>query len=336
MVMRTFLIVCRRVNAFVCEEKITGRWIRLTLLILTLNGIVVSAHGSGIICRQLFKTSNNCYRLYKPSDTVKGLVVLLPYYGSDANEFSSAMLPTLLSKMNIATMVVSAAGYLGKDELETLRGLIGEEVQSLDIQTGHLVIGGISAGGTGAVRYAEYCNASQNHCDARSRPVAVFSVDAPLDFERWWNRETLNLRRNDPKSQLEESRGILGALRSAMGGSPRQVRAAYLSRSPFLSSERNGGNAHFLKNTPVRLYTEPDVIWMINNLGRDYYTMNAADQAALVLQLRALGNAKAELITTTGKGFRPPGTRNPHSWTIIDEQELADWIINHFHSPSSP
>ena len=79
---------------------------------------------------------------------------------------------------------------------------------------------------------------------------------------------------------------------------------------------------------PIRLYTEPDVVWMIENRGRDYYTMNAMDQAALILQLRALGNKKADLITTTGKGFRPSGTRNPHSWTIVDEAELADWINN--------
>lgn len=79
---------------------------------------------------------------------------------------------------------------------------------------------------------------------------------------------------------------------------------------------------------PIRLYTEPDVVWWIENIGFDYYTTNAIDQAAMVLQLRALSNAKAERVTTTGKGFRPPGTRNPHSWTIVDEPELAEWIIN--------
>ena len=64
----------------------------------------------------------------------------------------------------------------------------------------------------------------------------------------------------------------------------------------------------------------------MENYGCDYYTINAADQAALVLQLRALGNTKAELIITSGKGFRPPGKRNPHSWTIVDEPDLADWV----------
>jgi hypothetical protein len=284
----------------------------------------LSAAQDGIMCRQEFKTSNNCYRLYKPTDPPRGLVVMLPYYGSDANEFSSAALPGLLAKKHIATMVVSASGYLVDDDVTTVKALIDEVIQKLNIPAGSLAIGGISAGGTGAIRYSEYCISAP--CEARFRPSAIFSVDAPLDFESWWNRLTLNLRRGDPKSGLGESEAILDALRSALGGSPTQVPQAYRLRSPFLASEMNGGNAHFLKDVPIRLYTEPDIVWMIESLGLDYYTINAVDQAALVLQLRALGNTKATLITTTGKGYRPPGTRNTHSWSIVDEPELADWI----------
>jgi hypothetical protein len=298
--------------------------LRGIFLVLILSIMVVAAQDGEIVCRQRYKTPNNCYRLYKSDDPAWGLVVLLPYYGSDANEFSSAALPALLAKKKVATMAVSASGYLIDDDLVTLRGLIGEVAQELKIPVGSLVVGGISAGGTGAVRYAEYC--ISGHCEPAIKPAAVFSVDAPLDFENWWNRQKLNLRRGDSKSYLEESQAILDALRSALGGSPSQVRQVYRSRSPFLASEKDGGNARLLTNVPIRLYTEPDVVWMIENIGHDYYTMNAVDQAALVLQLRALGNTKADLMTTTGKGFRPPGIRNPHSWTIVDEPELADWI----------
>ena len=306
------------------------RCLRIILAVLTLSRIVVAAQDDGVVCHQQYKTQNNCYRVYKPANAARGLVVLLPYYGSDANEFSSAALPGLLAQKNVATMVVSAAGYLKNDDLVTLAQLIAEVAQELKIPAGGLVVGGISAGGTGAVRYAEYC--ISGHRDARFTPMAIFSVDAPLDFESWWNREKMNLRRGDPKSSVEESQGVMGALRSAMGGSPSQVPQAYRSRSPFLASERDGGNARLLKNLPVRLYTEPDVVWTIENIGRDYYTLNALDQGALFLQLRALGNTRVELITTTGKGFRPPGTRNTHSWTIVDEPELAEWIDAHISS----
>ncbi len=300
------------------------RCLTVVFLFFALASLPAAAQDNAVICRQQFKTQNNCYRVYKPAGSARGLVVLLPYFGSDANEFSSAMLPALLAKEDVATMVVSASGYLKDGDLVTLKELIGEVGRVLNIPVRGLIVGGISAGGTGAVRYSEYC--ASGHCDSHSTPVAIFSVDAPLDFEAWWNRETLNQRRGNPKSSLEESQAILDALRSALGGSPNQFRQAYRSRSPFLASEKDGGNARLLKNVPIRLYTEPDVLWTIENIGRDYYTVNAIDQAALVLQLRALGNTKAELITTTGKGFRPPGTRNPHSWTIVDEPELAGWI----------
>jgi hypothetical protein len=165
------------------------RCLRAISLVLTLSSPVVAGQNGAIVCRRQFKTANNCYRLYKPADPARGLVVMLPYYGSDANEFSSVALPGLLAKKNVVTMVVSASGYLVDDDLMTLKGLIGEVVQELNIPAGRLVIGGISAGGTGAVRYSEYC--ISGHCDVRSRPVAIFSVDAPLDFESWWNKREI-------------------------------------------------------------------------------------------------------------------------------------------------
>jgi hypothetical protein len=118
--------------------------------------MVVAAEDGGVVCHQQFKTPNNCYRLYRPADPAQGLVVMLPYYGSHTNEFSSAALPGLLANKNVATMVVSASGYLKDDDLVTLRGLIEEVVQKLNIPAGRLGVGGISAGGTGAVRYSEY------------------------------------------------------------------------------------------------------------------------------------------------------------------------------------
>jgi hypothetical protein len=316
-------------------KTIRSRSRSVVVLALTLSSVTVAAEDRAVVCREQFKTSNNCYRLYKPGNPVRGLVILLPYFGADANAFSTAKLPRLLLIKNVATMAVSAAGYLKDDEVLTLKGLIEQVAHELKIPTGALVIGGVSAGGTGAVRYAEHC--LSGHCDSFLTPVAVFAVDAPVDFEGWWNRETLNLRRGDPRSSEEESQRILAALRFALGGAPNQFREVYRKRSPFLASEKDGGNARLLRNMPIRLYTEPDVVWTIENIGRDYYTLNAMDQAALVLELRTLGNARAELITTTGKGFRPPGTRNPHSWTIVDEPKLADWLALYlFQKPVQP
>jgi predicted esterase len=120
--------------------------------------------------RSSLRLLNNCYRLYKPVGPPRGLVVLLPYFGSDANAFSSAALPELIRKQNVMTMTVSASGYIldQNQELTTLTNLITEVVHEQKIPPRHLIIGGVSAGGTGAIRYAEYC--LSGHCD-RDRDI---------------------------------------------------------------------------------------------------------------------------------------------------------------------
>jgi hypothetical protein len=280
--------------------------------------------GSGVVCRKELTTSNNCYRLYLPASAPKGLVVLLPKYGEDANAFQRFRISQFLSKKQIACMAVSHAGYLFDSDLPTLLALVREVAAAQKIPPGKIVVAGISAGGTGAFKYVQYCAV---HDCGPLKPAAVVFVDAPLDLERWWKSQEINLRRNNPASHLDESKTILEVLAMAMAGSPNEVRDTYRAKSPVLASEKDGGNAR-LVTIPTRLYTEPDINWMLDNWKSDYYTSNAIDQAALILQLRAQGNQRAELVTTSGKGFNPDGKRNPHSWTIVDEEDLARWITN--------
>lgn len=132
---------------------------------------------------------------------------------------------------------------------------------------------------------------------------------------------------------------IYKLLSKNLGGSPTEKRAAYVTAAPLTASEPRGGNARLLKDTPVRAYSEPDVVWTIENWSADYYCQNAIDQAALVLELRMLGNKNAELITTSGKGYRAEfvestgkyrkGERSTHSWSIVDERDLANWVERH-------
>jgi hypothetical protein len=179
--------------------------------------------------------------------------------------------------------------------------LIAEVVARYRVPDHRVAIGGVSAGGSGAVRYAQYC--ALGKCSARTAPVAVASVDAPLDYERFWNSQALSVKRGFPKTPLGESRAILSAMREKLGGSPTEARETYKRFSALLVKEPDGSNAKLLRQTTVGLYTEPDFAWSIDNFNVDAYTMNILDQTAMILQLRVLGNERAELITTTGKGF---------------------------------
>jgi hypothetical protein len=66
----------------------------------------------------------------------------------------------------------------------------------------------------------------------------------------------------------------------------------------------------------------------MTNRNGDYYGLNTLDAASLVMHLRRLGNNKAELIVTTGRGYRADGTRHPHSWSIVNQPEFASWVAS--------
>jgi hypothetical protein len=76
---------------------------------------------------------------------------------------------------------------------------------------------------------------------------------------------------------------------------------------------------------PILAITEPDILWWMEERGVDYYGLNSIDLASFINDLRIRGNKKAKLITTTGKGYRANGMRHPHSWSIVDTDELVKW-----------
>ena len=124
-----------------------------------------------------------------------------------------------------------------------------------------------------------------------------------------------------------ESEWVASYIMKNLKGTPEEAMKSYLYYSPFCYTAENGGNAKAFKNIYLRCYTETDVDWWITNSGRDYYGMNAIDLAALVNQLKILGSNKAELITTSRKGIREDGRRHPHSWSIVNEDELIEWFV---------
>jgi hypothetical protein len=98
----------------------------------------------------------------------------------------------------------------------------------------------------------------------------------------------------------------------------------------------DGGNAQLLRNTPIRIYIEPDIKWRLENWNRDAYSFNFIDATVLINVLRLLGNQDAELITTSGAAQRPDGSHNPHSWSIVNERELTRWLTDRLGKTESP
>lgn len=257
-----------------------------------------------------------------------GLVVLLPGLGSTASEFvDSGMLARRLSHARVALVALwpaTATLYFDEASVAALDAAVSGVAREVGVRPSHIVVGGSSVGGTGAVQLAERCAA--HACVLGGGLAGVFTVDAPLDFERIWRGEELTLRRAAPSANLAESRLLLDAIGRVLGGSPAMRPDRYRALSPLAAFAADGGRAALLRATPIRAYTEPDVQWWIRERGLDYYAMNAVDAAALINQLRLLGNRQAELITTSGRGVRPDGSRHPHSWSIVEPDDLATWL----------
>jgi len=273
--------------------------------------------------------------LHIPAERRTGLLVLLAgdIHGFDEKSgYTPSTLAGVLATNGIMTMVAAVrpglgAGvglYAGDAVLEEMDGLVAEVLNKYRIQNERVAIGGFSASGIGAMRYAQFCVQGKRRTKA---PVAVFAVDSPLDYERWCLAAELRLKRLSLAGRDNaEDRDAVYYLRKEFGGSPKEAVEAYRRQSVVSTLLPEGGNARFLRDIPVRIFIEPDIAWRVEKWNQDVYSANIIDASSLINILRLLGNMNADLITTSGKGYRPDGSRNPHSWAIVDEPALAEWL----------
>ncbi len=263
---------------------------------------------------------------------VKGVLVLLPGSGANFDDFAvpkARYLPAAgtLAARGIATVLVAPAPdviFGDAAHLDRLEDTLTEVIGGLTSQPVPIAIGGLSRGGTDALLLAERCASAA--CRMPYAVRAVFTVDAPLDYGRLLEVARREQREKPPLTNLEEARLIEASLLRLAGADAGPTSPRLLEASPLTANAPDGGRARALAHVAVRAYTEPDVQWWLTERNVDYYGMNALDAASLVRHLRLLGNADAALVTTTGRGVRPDGRRHPHSWSIVDEADLACWV----------
>lgn len=206
-----------------------------------------------------------------------------------------------------------------------LDGYLNKAITEHGLPAERLLFGGMSLAGTRAIKFAIWC--LQGKSANAIRPKAVAICDAPLDFVRFRKALDRSKRLQLHPVAVNEAIWVSAVLERNLGGTLKDRLPAYQDYSPFCNDVENGGAISTLRNIPFRAYSEPDVQWWMDNRGNDYYSMNVLDAAAAVNQLNMLGNKKAELVLTANKGYRPDGTRHPHSWSIVDNGELVEWLL---------
>ncbi len=268
------------------------------------------------------------YEKLIPKNKPVGVLVILPGSGEGIEDVKKQItLHTLAVQKNLLVIFPSINWGTNKHipEHQFLDTIFKEIVKQYNVPKDKFVIGGFSGGGMVALTYAEKAN---SHSDSTFiKPKAIFGVDPPLDYARLWNHCKKDIERNFSEPAIQEGKWIMERYTKEFGGSPEQFPENYIKYSIFSYSQKDGGNAKYLINTPVLLYNEPDILWAMKNRHRDYYDMNCVDIAAMINYLQQQGNKNAQLIVTNNKGKRLNGMRHPHSWSIMNSQQCLDWIM---------
>jgi hypothetical protein len=262
-----------------------------------------------------------------PKGKIKGAIVLLPSGGETTQDLLKQIsIPKLAFDKGIATIIPSINWGTEdrKVEIKTLNRIFREVVEKHNISKEKFVIGGLSNGGMISLVYAQLSVKERN--ETYVKPIGVFGLDVPLDKAHFYEYCEREIKRNFSELGVGEAKWIMNNYNEIYGGSPEEFSEKYIEASIYSNGAENGGNAKYLKNIPIRMYTDLDVNWLMNERRRDLYDWNGTDIVAMINDLKLMGNKDANVIITMGKGIKLDGTKHPHSWTIMDNKDCFNWI----------
>lgn len=254
----------------------------------------------------------------------KAFLFLFPGYRGDAksieNEFKVVERANEQG-INVVLMNFNQHLMVSNEELNTLTELFKDELlrSKADIP---FYIGGYSSGGNVSFLLADHLLADPS----RPQPSGVFCVDSPLDLHRLYRSANCTIERNFAQPAMQEANMLLDFFETNFG-TPQDSLFRYEAAAVYTDSTQNTQNISHLNQIKVRLYTEPDTTWWMKERGASYRDMNASILEALSSQLQTTSNSSVELIRTSNKGYRADGRRHPHSWSIVDQDELFKWVL---------
>ncbi len=274
-------------------------------------------------------TTRNYYTIIYPDSLPwEGYLFLVPGFGETAEDvLTQTNLPVETAKRGILTIIPTfqdGASSFGFDCLsqQTFSRIIDDVKSKHKILDLEYFLGGFSMGGSTVIKFAETVD---------KKPKAVFAIDSPLDFERFYNSTKRDITVLEKGSPDQENIYLFLASRieEIMGGTPQTALANYHRLSPYSLSDPTQSAIKGLLNIPIRIYIEPDIQWWLNERNTDASGLNIIDCTAMINELNKLGNNNAVLITTQNRGYRQPGNeRHPHSWSIVDNDELIEWLLH--------
>lgn len=265
------------------------------------------------------------YEISKPEKGGNTTLVLFGGFPENAPDIKREFNFSEVAKKNqIAILYMNYNRKLWMTEMEKkeLTERINSIFSSNGLPTEKIYFGGFSSGGNISLILANYVVSSKS----KIQPKGIFIVDSPVDLLELYRLSERNLERNFSESSVQEANWIMSLFNEEFG-LPENAIDKYEEHSPFTSETNNISNLSSLDGLKIRFYSEPDTLWWKENRNNDPTDLNAYWIEKLANELSAkLTNSKVEYITTKNKGIRANGERHPHSWSIIDKEELLKWI----------
>ncbi len=266
------------------------------------------------------------YKLFVPSTKPAAVLILFGGFPQDAasiqREFAIVD-PATERDVAVLLLTYNQKLWLETAEKESLANRLEEILTANQLPMDKVHIGGFSSGGNVALLISDFLTGSAN---SKLAPQGVFIVDSPVDLTALYTVSEINIARNFSAGSVQESTMLIELFGEKLGD-PRTNAAAYGTASVFTSSTANINSVEHLKNTKIRLYTEPDTVWWKEQRGAEADQLNAHFIEQFSQALTAANFTRVQYITTEGRGYRANGLRHPHSWSIVDAAELVEWVL---------
>lgn len=196
-------------------------------------------------------SSANMYIAVEPQNgRVTSFMFLLDGLGgSPQNVLIQTELPKYAAQKGILTIIpVLKTGtmYFGSDTAsqQSLKNMIELVASQYQAQGKDFYIGCFSIGGTCAVKYAELA-VQKNY---PIKPKAVFAVDPPLDWQRFYDAARRSVRLSGPGRANGEDTYMIDRIKKEMGGTPEAALENFYEFAVLLFGHSPKGNKGIDKN----------------------------------------------------------------------------------------
>ena len=269
------------------------------------------------------------YLVVEPlTDSITGVLVLLAGFGQRAEDTPpETKLHNVAYANGILTVFYAGGNKLYADSITQVKltKVINDVIKRYKVNNNTFVLGGYSAGGMIAMRYTELCNEFPDKFPIK--PKGVFTVDSPIDIFTIYEQLEESVKNNYSELAVEEATRAIGHIKNDFG-IPRENVSTYAKLTAFSMNKAYSQNEKYLKDCAVRTYHDVDIAWRIINRNQTVHGSNYEVTAELINRLVLMGNDKAEFMQSFQTGYRANGFRHPHSWSIVNEVELIQWMKN--------